>query len=253
MGRHPGDGRGSGKWQRRILRTLHEAGEGLTIRQLHIRCAYTEGKSLRRNLAAMAQKGECHRVSQGVYTLPPEDCPTTQVAEETPEAQKTKPDTPGRLRSHAEPHRARIVELQARGCPIQDCVGLWDLAALPGTRTATLGARSPQGRAGPAEGVTHVHDAYPAVAQPPQGRVEFVPGAQAAVEGPAGSAHARPVTRSSLCCQSHAMPRHGTSEQWRGDSSWGSSPGQASCCWGCGCSGSLSGGKHAPPYLVYNE
>jgi hypothetical protein len=62
----------SGKWQRRIILTLTEAGEPLSLRQLWIRCGVLGdkyGSSVRRSVAYLVKVGLVCRVARGRYAL----------------------------------------------------------------------------------------------------------------------------------------------------------------------------------------
>jgi len=65
----------SGKWQTRIMQTLHEAGHALSTRSLAIRCGIcslygtTEGNSYRQSLYKLQKKGVVVRESTGVYRI----------------------------------------------------------------------------------------------------------------------------------------------------------------------------------------
>ena len=63
---------GSGKWQRRIAWTLHEAGTALSIRQLTIRCGMqgdSQSSCMRTTLSNMVKRGMICRVEYGRYAL----------------------------------------------------------------------------------------------------------------------------------------------------------------------------------------
>ncbi len=62
----------SGKWQKRIVITLQEAGGGCTVRQLRIRCGMLQdkyGTLMRMCLARLTEKHIIQRTGRGIYTL----------------------------------------------------------------------------------------------------------------------------------------------------------------------------------------
>ena len=63
---------GSGKWQRRIMWTLHEACAALTIRQIRIRCGMlgdVHKSCLRTTLSMMVKRGMICRAAYGHYAI----------------------------------------------------------------------------------------------------------------------------------------------------------------------------------------
>ena len=65
----------SGKWQKRVIQTLHEAGGSCTLREIRIRCGMPpaphdpSGSKMRNVLALLVKRGICSRPSWGVYRL----------------------------------------------------------------------------------------------------------------------------------------------------------------------------------------
>ena len=62
----------SGKWQRRLVITLSEAGGACTVRQLRIRCGMHQdkyGTLMRMCIYRLVEKGMVSRVRYGLYKL----------------------------------------------------------------------------------------------------------------------------------------------------------------------------------------
>lgn len=62
----------SGKWQRRIVQTLIDAGGACTTRQLRIRCGMLQdkyGTLMRSSLAGLLAKGVLISVGRGLWTI----------------------------------------------------------------------------------------------------------------------------------------------------------------------------------------
>ena len=69
-----GGGIGGGKWQRRLYRTLAEAGMPLTLRQLHIRIGMPRDEDphdtrLLQSLTSLTRRGLVQRVKPGLYGI----------------------------------------------------------------------------------------------------------------------------------------------------------------------------------------
>lgn len=65
---------GGGKWQRRIIETLREAGRPLTTRQLRIRCGMmpsmdTTGSAMRNALCTIVDARYIARIRNGLFTI----------------------------------------------------------------------------------------------------------------------------------------------------------------------------------------